>query len=235
MDVIDPSWHPLVSSALKTVDPEYLAMLEATKDWLPGAHAIFNAFRLPLPKTHYILFGESPYPRPESANGFAFWDARVQSLWSDKGLDSRVNRATSLRNIIKTLLAAKLQLSPQQLSQEAIARLHKKDFVQTGKDLFENFMKAGILLLNASLVLSPRKVKEDAKKWHPFMGKLLEELTKTKHPITLILFGKIAEEILLFPAAKHFPTIIAEHPYNLSFIQNEKVLTLFKKLDLLSA
>ena len=42
----------------------------------------------------YVLFGESPYPRAQSANGYAFWDAAANSLWAEEGgLHQLLNRA----------------------------------------------------------------------------------------------------------------------------------------------
>lgn len=234
-DVIDPSWQPLVFSALRAVNPRYLAQLEQTNDWLPGPQAIFNAFRLPLSHTQFILLGESPYPRPESANGFAFWDARVTTLWSATGLDAHVNRATSLRNMLKTMLVAEKKLCLNDLSQEAIAQLDKTHYIKTGKALFENFMRAGVLLLNASLVLGQGSVKENARQWRPFIQKLLEILLKNAQPVTLILFGNIAKEILALPCSTAFPQIVTEHPYNLSFIRNPRAIALFQRLKLLAA
>ena len=97
---IHANWLPLIEDALTQVNPTYLSHLQ-DHDWLPGKRSVFNAFSIPLNKTRYILFGESPYPRPASANGYAFWDAAVTNLWSNTGLSKPVNRATSLRHIMK--------------------------------------------------------------------------------------------------------------------------------------
>src|SRR5688572_701611 len=94
---IHATWKPIVEIALKAMDANYLKSLTLDESWLPGYDAIFNAFSLPLNKVHFILFGESPYPRTISANGHAFWDAAVKNVWSDSGLAKPVNRATSLR------------------------------------------------------------------------------------------------------------------------------------------
>lgn len=233
-DVIHASWKPLIMQALTQVNSDYLNDLSQHENWLPGKHAIFNAFQLPLSNTQAILFGESPYPRPESANGFAFWDANVKNLWSDTGLDKHVNRATSLRNMIKCMLLAENYLNTTQLTQEAIAKLDKSALVQTAAQLFSNFARQGVLLLNASLVLSDRKVKDEAKQWVPFIRELLRQLGQQARPIKLILMGKIAETILALPESSAFPHILMEHPYNLSFIHNPNALQLFGKWELLS-
>src|SRR3990167_11287507 len=103
---VHPSWKACLQRGLAKMSASYLANLQQKENWLPGPNKIFNGFSLPLHSVKYILFGESPYPRFESANGFAFWDASVKELWSISGLSKKVNRATSLRNIIKMLLVA---------------------------------------------------------------------------------------------------------------------------------
>lgn len=208
--------------------------LEEKKDWLPGADKLFQAFTLPLSNVRYILFGESPYPRHQSANGYAFWDAAVNLLWSDGGLAKKVNRATSLRNFIKMLLVARGDLASNETSQTAIAALSKKNLVITIDELFNNFLQNGMMLLNASLVLSDQNVRYDAKHWKVFMKRLLQELADKKSDIDLILLGKVAKEIESIPASKHFKQFHAEHPYNLSFIKNPDVLHFFEPFDLLN-
>src|SRR5262245_7286900 len=116
------------------MDSSYISSLARSSNWLPGPNSIFNAFSLPLDHVNYVLFGESPYPRQESANGYAFWDASVNELWSATGLSKKVNRATSMRNILKMLLIAEGLLDKQQTSQEAIARIDKTHLVQTNQD-----------------------------------------------------------------------------------------------------
>lgn len=231
--VVHPSWLPLLNEALATLEPSYVQQLLSKPDWLPGVDKIFSAFSLPLQKTHYILFGESPYPRPQSAIGYAFWDAAVSKLWSETGLSSAVNRATSLRNILKMLLVAEGLLDSKNTTQLAISAVDKNALVQTGSELFENFMKHGILLLNASLVFRKTLVNKDAAAWRPFMDKLLSLLAKRHTSITLILLGKIAAAIDPLPGAKTYSKFHAEHPFNLSFIHNPKVIAFFKPLHLL--
>src|SRR5436190_2193289 len=125
LQAADSSWHECLKEALSKIDSTYLENLYQNPNWLPGHKNIFNAFSLPVNKTNYVLFGESPYPRAASANGYAFWDAAVMELWSETGLSKTVNRATSLRNIIKMLLIAEGELLPQQTSQSDIRNIDK--------------------------------------------------------------------------------------------------------------
>lgn len=223
-------WKEILNNALNKIDKAYLNQLLDDDSWLPGLPHLFAAFSLPLSNTHYILLGESPYPRTASANGYAFWDNAVGSLWSSQGLSKPVNRATSLRNLIKMLLVARGSLNTD-TSQPAITQIDKTDLVQTAEEFFLGMMKKGILLLNASLVYSEGKIPYHARYWQPFMQSLLEQLSLIKPSLQLILFGKIAQTI---PQDKLPIGLVAEHPYNVSFITNQRVIEFFQPLDLLS-
>lgn len=230
LEPVHPQWRPIVTECLAKMDQDYLNALGDNNDWLPGANALLNAFSHPFEQTDTLLLGESPYPRAQSANGYAFWDADVGSIWSEKGLSKQVNRATSLRNLIKMLLVARGDLKAELTTQNAIALVDKSELVETLAQLFGNLVDSGFLLLNASLVLSSNKVTYDAKHWQVFMDELLEQLIRKKPEMKLILFGKIANKVNY---QSSFSCLIAEHPYNVSFISNENVLNFFKPLDLL--
>lgn len=222
-------WKSILIKALGTMDPKYLHGLMGTSDWLPGKDRLFAAFSLPLTQTQYILLGESPYPRKDSANGYAFWDKAVGNLWSVKGLSTPVNKATSLRHLMKMLLIARGTLDSK-ATQESIALIDKSHLVQTAEQLFTGMMNKGILLLNASLVYNEGKVAYHARQWNTFMQSLFAQLAVIKPSIQLILLGKIAEKVA---TDKLCVGLAAEHPYNVSFINNQRVIEFFKPLDLL--
>jgi uracil-DNA glycosylase len=233
LDKVDASWQPCIKQALSTMDSEYLDQLSHHTHWLPGAEKIFNAFTLPVNQVNYVLLGESPYPRAESANGYAFWDAAVTDLWSATGLSKPVNRATSLRNIIKMLLVADGTLDSMHTSQADIMQVDKNHLVKTNQALFNNFLQRGFLLLNASLVLQPTAVRKDAIAWQPFLKTVLTFLQQKRPEAKLILLGNIATSVKKFIEKKPIDVLCAEHPYNISFIQNPIVLEFFKPLQLL--
>jgi uracil-DNA glycosylase len=229
--LIHSSWDAVFEKALAKLSNEFKDYIK-NGNYLPGAEQLFAAFRIPQKDVEVILIGESPYPRIESANGYAFWDASVGSLWSEKGLSKAVNRATSLRNIMKMLLHAQGLLKPP-FSPEGIAALPKQNMPQTLDELFQQMIHHGFLLLNASLSWSSDKpVSWHAKNWYPFIHCILEELLIQKPDIQILLFGKIAEKFKNLPRKN---CIIAEHPYVLSFIENPEVLNFFQNLNLLRA
>lgn len=235
LDAAHPSWHHAIKKGLSMMDKQYLQELSHCPDWLPGPAKIFNAFSLPIDQVQYVLFGESPYPRQQSANGFAFWDNAVNELWSPTGLSKKVNRATSLRNILKMLLIAEGKLSQDDTSQEAIAKIDKSHLIQTNQEFFQHLLQQGILLLNATLVLQQKcKPQKDAKAWAIFMQTILDHLLE-KHPNTsFILFGNIAAAVdKLLIHHQNASKIISEHPYNLSFVTNPHIIEFFRPMHLL--
>jgi uracil-DNA glycosylase len=247
LELAHPSWRSALIKGLEAVtdaDPGYLSALE--KDaFLPTQGRIFAAFAQPLDQIRYVLVGEGPYPREQSATGVCFMDGAVESLWSEKGLSKQVNRATSLRNFMKMLLVADGLLTPENASGDAMAHISLKaraigsPFIQTLTELQANLTRQGFLLLNAALVFRPNvpPVKE-AKAWQPFLQTVLAALAdraeeRGLQPPTLVLWGKIAEQLNSMNSTSRFPKAVSEHPYNLSFIRNESMQVLFGAMHLL--
>jgi len=233
LSTIDRSWEECLQKGLSQLDPLYLKSLSHSNEWLPGPQKIFNAFSLPLNKVKYVLFGESPYPRAASANGYAFWDANVKELWSSTGMSKPVNRATSLRNILKMLLIAEGLLDPTDTGQEAIAKIDKTSLIQTNDAFFTHLLQQGFLLLNTTPVLQSGPPQKDARAWSPFMSQLLTCLLEYRPKTKLILLGRIASAIEALLPSSHTEKMYAEHPYNLSFVTNPHVLNFFRPLHLL--
>ncbi len=230
---VHESWRPLLSQCLRSMDQDYLESLWQTADWLPGKSHLLAAFRQHRNQLAWILFGESPYPRPQSSVGIAFLDAAVDRLWSDKGLSTAVNRATSLRNLLKCMLVADGLLEASDTSQQRIAGLDKSTLVETIDELFANLAAEGFLMLNATPVLhNQRKPLQESRYWHGFNRCLLEAIgsAAAETQPTLVLWGKIARVIQSYEVSRAFQVIETEHPYNISFINNPTSLALFRKL-----
>lgn len=244
----DPSWHAILKTGLQAIaalDSDYLPALVQDATYLPTEGRIFAAFKQPIAEVRYVLVGEGPYPRAASATGVCFMDGAVGSLWSDKGLSKQVNRATSLRNFMKMLLVADGRVPVDKTSGDALLDIAAKaqadtaGTIQTLADLQDNLTAQGFLLLNASLVFRTHvKPVKDAKAWKPFFETVLKGLAqhaeeKNKTLPTLVLWGKIAEELHGLPVVERFPRAVAEHPYNLSFIAHSGMQELFGAMHLL--
>jgi uracil-DNA glycosylase len=240
------SWRPVLRRGLELMalaDPAYLPSL-AEDDFLPTKGRLFAAFVQPLEAVRYVLVGEGPYPREQSATGVCFMDGAVGDLWSTAGLSKPVNRATSLRNFMKMLMVADGLLMPDATGTESVAEVAhsalatNSNFIRTLPALQDKLHSSGFLLLNASLVFrSHVPPVKDAKAWRPFLEAVLEALASRagQAPPTLILWGKIAGWLDGLPAVSQFPRATAEHPYNLSFIKNKDMQQLFGPMRLLRA
>ncbi|HEY9129510.1 MAG TPA: uracil-DNA glycosylase, partial [Sulfurovum sp.] len=228
------SWDTILTEAYASLEEEYQRFLEEDKGYFPTKENYFNAFKtLPKEKVKYILFGQDPYPRKESAGGYAFIDTKVKNLFSSVGLSKEVNRATSLRNFIKMALVASERLMPDDTSQEAISKLDKTKMIDSIDDLRVNFEKNGVLLLNTALIFTDKKsIKKHVKAWKPFVQALLGALEENAPK--LILFGTHAKDLKKQFSLEKFETIELEHPYNHTFISNPKALELFGPMNLLA-
>jgi uracil-DNA glycosylase len=240
LNLAHPSWRPHLISGLEAVahaNPAYLPAL-AVDHYLPTEQRLFAAFALPLEQVRYVLVGEGPYPRAESATGVCFMDGAVGELWCDSGLSKPVNRATSLRNFMKMLLVASGQLQPDDTGGPAMAPVavaaRENGTIRTLQQLQANLTAQGFLLLNAALVFRPHVAPAiEARAWLPFLQTILAALADRPAPPTLVLWGKIAEQLKRLPETACFAQACAEHPYNLSFIQHAGMQQLFGPMELL--
>jgi uracil-DNA glycosylase len=246
LQTVDESWLPSVIAgltAMNAADPQYLPGL-AEGHFLPSQDRLFAAFSIPLDDVKFVLVGEGPYPREESATGFCFMDGAVDELWSSElngGLSKKVNRATSLRNFIKMLLVAEGRLDELHTSGtalaavSALARGETSGFIHCLPELQNNMTSHGFLLLNATLVyradVAPSK---DARAWQAFLQEIFSALHLHHGAnVSLVLWGKIAEQLKQIPATSCFSQIASEHPYNLSFITNKTMQKFFLPMHLL--
>jgi len=236
----DASWRPCLINGLDAMmqaTPDYLPAL-ANDQYLPTSGRLFAAFALPLPDVCYVLVGEGPYPREESATGVCFMDGAVGPLWSETGLSKPVNRATSLRNFMKMLLVAEGRLGEDDTGGAAMAPVAKAaqtdGSIQTLAELQDNLLGHGFLLLNAALVFRKHVPPvQEARAWVPFQRAVFAALAERADKPTLVLWGKIAEQLNKVPETAGFPQIHAEHPYNLSFIRHAGMQKLFGPMHLL--
>lgn len=241
------SWRPVLENAVRAVvnaDAGYFPALEETA-FLPTDNRLFAAFSQPLHAVRYVLVGEGPYPREESATGYCFMDGAVQEIWSEKGFSRQVNRATSLRNFLKMLLVAENSLRPDHTGAEAMAHIARlaqaagSSYISRLPELQQALLDKGFLLLNAALVFRPHvPPAREAKAWQPFLGAVIHALAddaiSSGRALPLfILWGKMAERLAGMPALSRFPQICSEHPYNLSFIRHTGMQELFGPMNLL--
>lgn len=246
LERVHPGWIPVLRDGLAAIArhaPDYLTKL-TDDEFLPTGNRLFAAFSQPMEAVRYVLVGEGPYPRAESASGYCFMDAAVRELWSENGLSKPVNRATSLRNFIKMLCVAEGRLAPDNTGGDAMKAVARQalaegaPYIRTLDDMQETMLEKGFLLLNATLVYRQHvSAVREARAWQPFFHVVLEALAfasrNRQEKTVLVLWGKMAEKLLSLPLVASFECKVSEHPYNLSFIGNRTMQSLFAPMALL--
>jgi len=223
-----------VIQGLNKEEKEIFNKILNDKTLIPNKDYIFNGFNIPRNEIKYIIFGESPYPRIESATGHAFIDGKVKEIWGEEGLSKEVNRATSLRNLFKTALVADNFISPDNATKENIKHIKTEGFVNTMSELQHNLNNNGVALLNSCLSLREGKVqREDVNFWSVLLDRFLLKLMSENKSITLVLWGNISKRIKNMESFKYYDYIESEHPYNKSFIENKKMQHFLKEINFL--
>lgn len=154
---------------------------------VPLKENIFHVFDYMRPQdVKCVLFGEDPYPRVTSACGVAFWDKEINN-WDDK------TNGNSLKNIMKSLLVYQGHSTYSTKISECRIIARSVGF-KSPPQLFEHWLKQGVLLINTAMTFSGNK---DKKKhfdfWNDFHKALIALLNKRESSPHYILWGNKAQ------------------------------------------
>ncbi|MFF3299469.1 ADP-ribosyltransferase domain-containing protein [Streptomyces sp. NPDC002908] len=145
---------------------------------VPVRELTFQALKPNPPhKWKVVVFGQNPYPRPESATGIAMFDNTFHD-WKD----SQFGRVVSIRCIIKAAAMWKYGIPKKTPIADVRALLKEQDTVQP-PEWFQAMLTQGVLLLNAALTASSdRAMATDrhTKFWRPAVERIVEEILKAK-------------------------------------------------------
>ncbi|MFD7082715.1 ADP-ribosyltransferase domain-containing protein [Streptomyces sp. NPDC002181] len=124
-----------------------------------------------------VVFGQNPYPRPESATGIAMFDNTFND-WKD----SQFGRVVSIRCIIKAAAMWKYGIAKKTPIADVRALLREHETVQP-PEWFQAMLTQGVLLLNASLTASgdgAMGAERHTAFWRPVAERIVEEILKAK-------------------------------------------------------
>ncbi|NBE83347.1 ADP-ribosyltransferase domain-containing protein [Micromonospora rubida] len=145
---------------------------------VPVRELTFQALKPNPPhKWKVVVFGQNPYPRPESATGIAMFDNTFHD-WAD----SQFGRVVSIRCIIKAAAMWKHGIPKKTPIGDIRALLKEHDTVQP-PEWFQAMLTQGVLLLNAALTASSDGAMSTGQHtafWQPVVEKLVEEILKAK-------------------------------------------------------
>ncbi|MEU8621605.1 ADP-ribosyltransferase domain-containing protein [Streptomyces sp. NPDC048623] len=145
---------------------------------VPVRELTFQALKPNPPhKWKVVVFGQNPYPRPESATGIAMFDNTFND-WKD----SQFGRVVSIRCLIKAAAMWKYGIVKKTPIGDVRALLKEKDTVQP-PEWFQAMLTQGVLLLNASLTASAdgaMGTDQHTTFWRPVAEKIVEEILRAK-------------------------------------------------------
>ncbi|MFD0354443.1 ADP-ribosyltransferase domain-containing protein [Streptomyces sp. NPDC127110] len=173
-------WFPLLRPVIEG-RPDAAAFIGAGRspEVVPVRELTFQALKPNPPhKWKVVVFGQNPYPRPESATGIAMFDNTFHD-WKD----SQFGRVVSIRCLIKAAAMWKHGIPKKTPIAGIRALLDERDTVQP-PEWFQAMLTQGVLLLNAALTASSDGTRGGADPhtafWRPVAERIVEEILKAK-------------------------------------------------------
>ncbi|AWT47363.1 uracil-DNA glycosylase [Streptomyces actuosus] len=173
------AWLPLLKPVIEAQpDAERFIGKSRSHEVVPVRELTFQALKPNPPhKWKVVVFGQNPYPRPESATGIAMFD-NTFSDWKD----SQFGRVVSIRCLIKAAAMWKYGIPKKTPIADVRALLKDRDTVQP-PEWFQAMLTQGVLLLNASLTASgdgAMGADQHTAFWRPVAERIVEEILKAK-------------------------------------------------------
>ncbi|MCX5377463.1 ADP-ribosyltransferase domain-containing protein [Streptomyces sp. NBC_00091] len=173
-------WLPLLKPVIEA-QPNAAGFIGTGRspEVVPVRELTFQALKPHPPhKWKVVVFGQNPYPRPESATGIAMFDNTFHD-WKD----SQFGRVVSIRCIIKAAAMWKYGIPKKTPIADIRALLKEQDTVQP-PEWFQAMLTQGVLLLNAALTASSDGTRGGADPhtafWRPVAETIVEEILKAK-------------------------------------------------------
>ncbi|UFR00081.1 macro domain-containing protein [Streptomyces sp. Go40/10] len=173
------AWLPLLKPVIEA-QPDAARFIgkDRSHEVVPVRELTFQALKPNPPhKWKVVVFGQNPYPRPESATGIAMFD-NTFSDWKD----SQFGRVVSIRCLIKAAAMWKYGIPKKTPIADVRALLKERDTVQP-PEWFQAMLTQGVLLLNASLTASgdgAMGTDQHTAFWRPVAERIVEEILKAK-------------------------------------------------------
>ena len=188
LDNIDNSWNDFLSSELVTLLKNIEKnILESKQKFTPETDKVLKFLKVPLADVKVIILGQDPYPQDGVATGRAFEVGTLKS-WDDKFSN------ISLKNIIRAIYFA---YNNEYLKYSEIKdEIGKAFLLKPPYELFVEWEKQGVLLLNTSFTCEIGKSNSHEKYWNIFTMSLLKYISKANPDIIWFLWGNNAKSIV---------------------------------------
>jgi uracil DNA glycosylase len=172
-------WLPLLKPVIER-QPDAASFIGPGRspEVVPVRELTFQALKPHAPhRWKVVVFGQNPYPRPESATGIAMFDNTFHD-WKD----SRFGRVVSIRCVIKAAAMWKYRIPRNSPVADVRALLAERDTVQP-PEWFQAMLTQGVLLLNSALTADSDGASGPSRHtrfWRPVAEQIVEEILKAK-------------------------------------------------------
>ena len=186
LNKIDASWNDFLTA--ENID--LLTSIEnkiTQSNFTPPPSRVLHFLSIPLNQVKIIILGQDPYPQQGVATGRAF-EVGTLKTWN------QTFNNISLKNIVRAIYHT---YQGEYLKFSDIKKQIGTSFLLKGPDqLFVEWEKQGVLLLNTSFTCEIGKSNSHEKIWKPFTLKLLNYIA-LNYPNTIwFLWGNNAKEIV---------------------------------------
>jgi uracil-DNA glycosylase len=186
LDRIDPSWNNFFTIETLEMLGSISSRIKSTNS-TPDTSRVLHFLTLPLSNVKVIILGQDPYPQQGVATGRAF-EVGTLKTWNQTFTN------ISLKNIVRAIYHT---YQGEYFKFSDIKMQIGKSFLLKGPDqLFIEWEKQGVLLLNTSFTCEIGKSNSHEKIWKPFTLLLLEFIAKNNKDATWFLWGNNAKEIV---------------------------------------
>ncbi|PLX94828.1 MAG: uracil-DNA glycosylase [Desulfuromonas sp.] len=182
-------FHNSWANFLTSKNIECIAGIEKKlgNNFTPDKLKVFRFLESDLSKTKVIILGQDPYPQRGVATGRAFEVGGIQS-WS------QLKKNTSLQNILKIIYKNHCNETEIPKIDKVRKGIQTKDFsIKPPHELFENWEKQGVILLNTALTCEINKPNSHANYWACFVQKVIDYIAHKAPGAEWFLWGNNAK------------------------------------------
>ena len=188
LDFIDNSWNDFLSrelvAELKIIEKE---IIDDETEFTPKSYNVLRFLAKPLDHAKIVILGQDPYPQKGVATGRAF-EVGTLKAWNEKFNN------ISLKNIIRAIYYAQHN---EYLKYSEIKNKIGNEFqLKVPNELFVEWEKQGVLLLNTSFTCKIGESNSHEKYWSNFTNLLLRFIAKSNENIIWFLWGNNAKTIV---------------------------------------
>eukprot|EP00930_Biecheleria_cincta_P086822 TRINITY_DN76070_c0_g1_i1.p1 TRINITY_DN76070_c0_g1~~TRINITY_DN76070_c0_g1_i1.p1 ORF type:complete len:708 (+),score=136.14 TRINITY_DN76070_c0_g1_i1:53-2176(+) len=214
-------WEPILRPVLEGLS-DAAAFIGPARDKriVPIRELTFQALK-PNPPSGWrvVSFGQSPYPRVESATGIAHFDNALRS-WDD----TKFGTVVTMRCLIKAAAMNKFGVTKSTTMPELRNLMKSKNIVNPA-EWFQALLSQGVLLMNAACTLKPEEgvrageyVQEHLKFWQPVIeavvNAILKECAENGHGVIFAWWGAESlktKRVLDKSCFRAYPNVKVEH------------------------